>query len=963
MADNGVMMFVISIFSSILFITTNAQVDRMHCRNPLGMQDKRIPDDHLEASSFHARGTGPIFARLEREEGDGAWCPKGVIDKDDRSQYLQVKLPSLSFLSIVATQGRDAGGAGQEYIPSYALNYSRDGITWFQWKNYRGVSVLEGNQDPKNVVHRKLNPGIPSVRYLRLIPVTTRPRSVCARIELYGCPMPSGVVSYSMPVPGVPLQDGDEVSKTLNEKWSFGDEYYDGIRETESFHSGLGQLTDGVIGSNKINETKSSVSSRKIGFDYVGWRNNRRGDRYISLTFSFEEVRNFTAMRIHTLTSENVGSRFFSNVAVAFSLDGRTYPNTPYASKVAYDVPNREGENTRFIEVPLGRAMARYVRAKFRIRGDWMLISEVEFVAGKVSSTFEAANKEALDGGQNGISTEPSVTTTENNNIIIIVCSLAGIIALLILIVVFLVYRQRRLRKTMSPPRYSYSAATPAVPGPNPNVTLCLTGQRAAFTSTTACAVPMQEKCSDPLYHEIAGGRGIMAPNVYLEPNDVLKPGQRMPEVTQLAHQSMGRDRRFEQPDVTMCASGVRDGVMTISHYAESNVRALPPPYATPLQGAFGNNVYAVPWTSQSPAPTKRTKYLSPPKYTATPSEASTLLADDSQDDIASQSVMSQRCGENGAVEFPRERLEFVEKLGEGQFGEVRLCKADASLRRYVEQDGISIDGNSDEPVLVAVKVLREDATPNAKEDFLKEVKVMARLRDPNIVQLLAVCTEDEPFAMITGYMENGDLNEYLRGFDIDETSYRTQERSSVDQPTCSSQLPTISRTILMSMAAQIAAGMKYLSSLNFVHRDLATRNCLVGNDHTIRIADFGMSRNMYQGDYYKIQGKAVLPIRWMSWECVLLGKFSTASDVWAFGVTLWELFTLCKCQPYHSLDDQQIIENMHHIYQRTGEEVYLPKPKACPTSVFNMVKQCWKRECDERPAFDSLYSFLKERV
>ncbi|XP_028940326.1 discoidin domain-containing receptor 2, partial [Antrostomus carolinensis] len=240
--------------------------------------------------------------------------------------------------------------------------------------------------------------------------------------------------------------------------------------------------------------------------------------------------------------------------------------------------------------------------------------------------------------------------------------------------------------------------------------------------------------------------------------------------------------------------------------------------------------------------------------------------------------TMDLLSGKDVAVEeFPRKLLTFKEKLGEGQFGEVHLCEVEG-MEKFMGKDFAleGLDTSSNHPVLVAVKMLRADANKNARNDFLKEIKIMSRLKDPNIIRLLAVCIADDPLCMITEYMENGDLNQFL---------------SRQEAEAQSSLVPPDSYRDLRFMATQIASGMKYLSSLNFVHRDLATRNCLVGKQYTIKIADFGMSRNLYSGDYYRIQGRAVLPIRWMSWESILLGKFTTASDVWAFGVTLWETF------------------------------------------------------------------------
>ncbi|XP_070774537.1 discoidin domain-containing receptor 2 [Enoplosus armatus] len=307
--------------------------------------------------------------------------------------------------------------------------------------------------------------------------------------------------------------------------------------------------------------------------------------------------------------------------------------------------------------------------------------------------------------------------------------------------------------------------------------------------------------------------------------------------------------------------------------------------------------------------------------------------------------------------EFPRHKLTFKEKLGEGQFGEVHLCEAEG-MQDFLDED-LSIEGNNESPLLVAVKTLREDANKNARNDFLKEIRIMSRLRDPNIVRLLAVCVDTDPLCMITEYMENGDLNQFLcslrlkEAADEDKTEQEEKEGKSM-----------VSYTKLIGMAVQIASGMKYLSSLNFVHRDLATRNCLVGKNYIIKIADFGMSRNLYRGDYYRIQGRAVLPIRWMSWESILLGKFTMASDVWAFGVTLWEILTLCKEQPYSQLSDEQVIENTGEFFRDQGKQVYLPKPPCCPDRVYNdLMLSCWRRNAKQRQSFQEIHTQLTESL
>ena len=205
-------------------------------------------------------------------------------------------------------------------------------------------------------------------------------------------------------------------------------------------------------------------------------------------------------------------------------------------------------------------------------------------------------------------------------------------------------------------------------------------------------------------------------------------------------------------------------------------------------------------------------------------------------------------------IEFPRHKLQFQEKIGDGQFGEVHIGEAEGVDKL------LGKEFKKCQRMTVAIKKLKPNVDENIKENFFKEVKIMANLRHENVVRLLGVC-KDDPMCMIVEYMVNGDLNQFLRDCEF--------------APGLHAKGHLLSLQVQLYMALQLAAGMKYISSLNFVHRDLATRNLLVGHAYTIKIADFGMSRNLYCKHYYRIHGRAVLPVRWMAPECILQGKHS----------------------------------------------------------------------------------------
>ena len=292
-----------------------------------------------------------------------------------------------------------------------------------------------------------------------------------------------------------------------------------------------------------------------------------------------------------------------------------------------------------------------------------------------------------------------------------------------------------------------------------------------------------------------------------------------------------------------------------------------------------------------------------------------------------------------GPKEITQENIQEIRNLGVGQFGQVILAKTvglslkDLKLSNEDDDKGISIE--------VAVKGLKSAAEPYVKEAFEKEIKFMSRLRNENVIRLLAICPNNNPF-IVMEYMENGDLNQYLRHHKL-ATIKSTPKKKQ------------LSRQQLTFITLQIASGMKYLASFKFIHRDLATRNCLVGNDLKIKIADFGMSRSLYSSYYYRISGRAMLPIRWMANEC-FYGKFSEKTDVWAFGVTMWEVFTFAREQPYQDMTDQEVIDDAI----KGPDRMLLPKPECCPPEVYEVMKRCWIDEPSERARFKDAHSLLE---
>uniref|UniRef100_A0A3B4D6D7 Tyrosine-protein kinase n=1 Tax=Pygocentrus nattereri TaxID=42514 RepID=A0A3B4D6D7_PYGNA len=253
--------------------------------------------------------------------------------------------------------------------------------------------------------------------------------------------------------------------------------------------------------------------------------------------------------------------------------------------------------------------------------------------------------------------------------------------------------------------------------------------------------------------------------------------------------------------------------------------------------------------------------------------------------------------------------LTFMKELGSGQFGVVRLGKWRALHK-------------------VAIKAIREGAM--SEEDFIEEAKVMMNLSHPKLVQLYGVCTQQNPIYLVTEFMELGCLLNYIR-----------QRRG------------TFGPQNLLSICHDISQGMQYLEENHFIHRDLAARNCLVNDSHVVKVSDFGMARYVIDDQYTSSSG-AKFPVKWSPPEVFNFCKYSSKSDVWSFGVLMWEVFTEGK-MPFEKNLNHEVVTMVTQGYR-------LYRPKMATPYIHDIMKLCWQ-EVKERPSFAQISMMITDEI
>ncbi|KAK2868489.1 hypothetical protein Q7C36_000360 [Tachysurus vachellii] len=272
------------------------------------------------------------------------------------------------------------------------------------------------------------------------------------------------------------------------------------------------------------------------------------------------------------------------------------------------------------------------------------------------------------------------------------------------------------------------------------------------------------------------------------------------------------------------------------------------------------------------------------------------------------------------AKEIDVSTVKIEEVIGAGEFGEVYKGRLKLPGKREI---------------YVAIKTLKAGYSEKQRRDFLSEASIMGQFDHPNIIRLEGVVTKSRPVMIVTEFMENGALDSFLRQNDGQFTVIQ-----------------------LVGMMRGISAGMKYLSEMNYVHRDLAARNILVNSNLVCKVSDFGLSRYLQEDTSdptYTSSLGGKIPVRWTSPEAIAYRKFTSASDVWSYGIVMWEVMSFGE-RPYWDMSNQDVINAIEQDYR-------LPAPMDCPTALHQLMLDCWQKDRNARPRFTDIVNTLDKLI
>ncbi|XP_051161942.1 discoidin domain-containing receptor 2-like [Leptopilina boulardi] len=898
----------LTLLGSIFHVET---FDIRSCHTPLGMETGAIPDSAINASSSYVTNVGPKNSRLRKETAGGAWCPKKQIENGVR-EWLQIDLKRTYVVTGIETQGRFDHGRGQEYVEEYTLEYRR--TTFGDWKPYKswdGKEVLAGNSDTSSVVSHELIPPI-FASQIRVLPHSVHRRTVCLRMELKGCKDQSGLISYTMPESPMP---------------ELSDSSYDGVRESGILSGGLGRLIDGETGAD--NYRMDTGYGRGSG--WVAWMRDIFLNNFIELIFQFDDLRVFNAVHIYTNNYFSRDVQVFSKAEVWFS---ETDEFDKEKEPISYSyIPDTILENARNVSINLHSQVGQYVKIHLYFAARWIIISEITF---EESNPFENVTEETVSKISNGevrVNQDvdlnlQTITAREEGKeyveVLIGVLTAVTLLLLLVFVIILLLSRRQKLQSSPTVLKNPFGFAI-NMKLKFPDFLLNLTpGGMLNNNAHVSPDVPEDVSMHEPLTME--------------QFNSPLVDSQYKSTYAVVANSdSPQKLNNLDSPDINVRLKSKSE---CSSSSSSSNSPIRQTQHYRTLQTY--NNSPVRPNVINLSIRHRDSDYGHSKRWNTAPKEKHKIPAPVVSWNIAPSMNKPYKCREIEPTNIPHQCLHTMEKLGSSHIGEVIVCAA-TTLGEIDDAEALRL-------IVARVPASNKESKCSNASDAMREVRFLSGLSDPNVARVLGVCTADPatPWTIIE-YTELGDLAHYLQ---------YSEPLTGIQRPNCSLNL--LSQSCLLYMGLQIASGMKFLESKNLVHKDLAARNCLLGRNYTVKVTDIAMCSDLYKKDYSDIGGRPLAPIRWLSWESILLDRYTCPSTVWSFAVTLWEVMSFAREKPFQHLSNEQVIQNAELMYYGEELQVFLPKPMMCPEDVYKVMCSCWQRDEDERPTFKDIYTFLK---